>query len=111
MYYAWCPSIPVQLQFQSREQQLCANGDLGRDLQDGARWHDPRKVRQGRQDARRIQYNACDGLPKRERIDHWRNHELARSKNHSEARRGEVGGSEYEAWKFSSPCVMCLAGF
>ena len=60
-------------------------GHHRRDLQDGARRHDPRQVRQGRQAAEGVQHGARDRLPQSERAVRRGDHRVARAEDHPAA--------------------------
>ena len=56
-----------------------------RGLQDGARRHDRRQVRQGRQGAGRVLDDSPDGLPRSEHDLHRRDQQLALAEDHAQA--------------------------
>src|SRR6185312_7667719 len=72
-------SVRLRVEFQSERQRSRHVGEHRRDLQDGARRHDPRQVRPREQGVRRLPGRPHDGLPQPERDHRRRNRIVARA--------------------------------
>ncbi len=87
--------VPVRLELDSGQRPLAVQGHHGRDLQDGARRHHRRKVRQGREATGRVQHGARDRLPQSERAVGSGDHRVARPEDHpgpTASATVEIGG-------------------
>src|SRR5882762_6874679 len=73
------PSVRLLLQLEPERQSAGLMAKHGRDLQGGTGWHDPRQVREARQNRARLSGGPQDRLPEPQRADPRRNRIVARA--------------------------------
>src|SRR5439155_23066028 len=78
-------SVRLLLQLEPERQADRLMADHGRDLQGGIGWHDPRQVREARQNRARLSDCPQDRLPQPQRAHPQRNRIVARAEIHSAA--------------------------
>src|SRR5438093_6387721 len=78
-------SVRLLLQLEPERQSAGVLAEHGRDLQSGIGWHDPRQLRQARQDRARLSSGPQDRLPENQRADPRRNGFVARAEIRSAA--------------------------
>src|SRR5581483_937821 len=86
--------VSVRLQFHPRQRRLAPGGADRRNLQNGARRHHRRQVRQGGQGAERVQHGPRDRLPESQRAVRGGDHRLARAEDRAQAAAGDERGAE-----------------
>src|SRR5712691_5889132 len=78
-------SVHLLLQLEPERQSAGLMAEHGRDLQGGIGWHDPRQVREARQNRARLSSCPQDRLPQPQRAHPRRNRIVARAEIHSAA--------------------------
>src|SRR6058998_2529322 len=85
MHLRRAASVRLLLQLEPERQSAGLMAEHGRDLQGGIGWHDPRQVREARQNRARLSGCPQDRLPQPQRAHPRRNRVVARSEIHSAA--------------------------